>query len=215
SYVNRQGHFHEGRSERSGLHAILDGSAAGAAPVMVTRRGRRAVTCSGPRRLVLCEAVEALLVELRISYRAALLADAGLTEPAVAFQQPVVMLTLDDVPPRGPVRGQGTLRAVGHDLSVAGVGRGRRRRVSLIGLRGPVGARRRRSAAIWGQAGPTGIGTRHSHRVPAWITGRLGRGGCGPVCGLRVWGRQGRDPGQASWRKGEGFGAFGEDDRWS
>src|SRR5438105_2099639 len=69
--ANRQGHFHEGRSERSGLHAILDGSAAGAAPVMVTRRGRRAVTCSGPRRLVLCEAVEALLMELRISYRAA------------------------------------------------------------------------------------------------------------------------------------------------
>src|SRR5205814_4587025 len=101
----------------------------------VTRRGRRAVTCSGAGRLVLCEAVEALLVELRISYRAALLAHAGLTEPAAGFQQPVVMLALDDVPPRGPVRGRGTLRAVGHDVGVAGAGRGGRRLVSRIGLR--------------------------------------------------------------------------------
>src|SRR5437764_14553988 len=107
------------------LPRILGGSAAGVAPV-VTRRGRRAVTCSGPGRLVLCEAVEALLVELRISYRAALLAHAGLAEAAIAFQKAVVMLTLNDVLPRGPVRGRGTLRTVGHDVGVAGAGRGGR-----------------------------------------------------------------------------------------
>ncbi len=123
------------------------------------------------------------------------------------------MLALADVLLRRPSRRVCgvSLRAVGHDLGVAGAGRSGRRRVSRIGLGGPVSAGSsrvtriglrgpRHTAGIRGQAGTTGIGTRHSHRVPTWVTG------------LRVCGRQGRDPGQASGRKGQARCTFDHHD---
>ena len=99
----------------------------GSAPVtaaIVPGGRRRAGSCRARAdRLVLREAVQALLVKLLIRYRPTLAAHARLPEPAATFQQPVVALALHDILPRRPIR-RGALRAVGHFVGIAETGSG-------------------------------------------------------------------------------------------
>src|ERR687887_155059 len=69
--------------------------------------------------LILTEAGETLLVQLRIRDRATLLSHPRLAEPAVGFQQPIVALALDDVPARRPVFRRRALRPVAYHVGPA------------------------------------------------------------------------------------------------
>ena len=81
------------------------------------------------------KAIQALLVELRVGYRTAFLADARLAKPRVGFEKPVIVLAFAHIPLRRPIRRNVAgicLWSIGYGLRPAGAGRRRRR---ILGLR--------------------------------------------------------------------------------